>query len=478
MRSKTLMLVWAAVVVLLFGCCAVFVYRIDPYFHYHQPDTDAYFYTLNNARSQNDGICKHFDYDALITGTSMTENFKTSEFDEIFGVSSIKVPYSGGTYKEINDNLIIALENNPRLKTVVRGLDMSKFFDSADLMRTDLGTYPTHLYDSDPFNDVKYLLSSRIIFSNAYAMVTAAAGPEALRGITSFDEYSCWQNGYSFGPHAANPDKNMTSQRGAAVHLTQQERQIIQENITRNVTSLADRYPEVDFYYFFTPYSIVWWGMRVNDGTIDRQIEAERYIIQLILEHPNIHLYSFNDRTQITTDLNNYKDETHYGQWINTLMLRWMHEGEGLLTKENYESYLRAEYDFYSQYDYESANSQQDYEADFYAAALVNGEIWGAAPVKLPALRQNDTDIDIRLADGHRFLVFNAKRELGQGGLSVQVYNSDNALIACLEKDPGQTDDAWHQYVIALPEAQGIVTVVFNGGDMEQAYSFADMTLY
>ena len=116
---------------------------IDPYFHYHKPYTDSYYYDLNNQRSQNDGISKHFDYNALITGTSMTENFKTSELNEIFGVNSVKVSYSGGSYKEMNDNLVIALKNNSNLKMVVRGLDTGMFFDAPDRMREDLGKYPT-----------------------------------------------------------------------------------------------------------------------------------------------------------------------------------------------------------------------------------------------------------------------------------------------------------------------------------------------
>lgn len=133
------------------------MYRIDPYMHYHKPDTEGYFYSLNNQRSQNDGITKHFEYDALITGTSMTENFKTSEMDALFACNSIKVPYSGGSYKEINDNLKVAVENNPNLKMVVRGLDMGRFLDDKDVMRYDLGTYPTYLYDSNPLNDVQYI---------------------------------------------------------------------------------------------------------------------------------------------------------------------------------------------------------------------------------------------------------------------------------------------------------------------------------
>ena len=48
---------------------------IDPLFHYHAP-LKNYEYPINNERYQNDGITRHFTYDGIITGTSMTENFK------------------------------------------------------------------------------------------------------------------------------------------------------------------------------------------------------------------------------------------------------------------------------------------------------------------------------------------------------------------------------------------------------------------
>lgn len=52
------------------------VIMVDPFFHYHKPDTATYFYSLDNERSQNDGIIKNFKYDAVITGTSLVENFR------------------------------------------------------------------------------------------------------------------------------------------------------------------------------------------------------------------------------------------------------------------------------------------------------------------------------------------------------------------------------------------------------------------
>ena len=83
---------------------------IDPFFHYHAPLTDQFYYSLNNARNQDDGIVKHFEYNAIVTGTSMTENFKVSEVNEIFGVNAVKVPVAGATYNEVNSIIKAALQ--------------------------------------------------------------------------------------------------------------------------------------------------------------------------------------------------------------------------------------------------------------------------------------------------------------------------------------------------------------------------------
>ena len=123
---------------------------VDPFFHYHKPLKNL-FYPINNQRSQNDGIIKHFDYDALITGTSMSENFKVSEANKIFNANFIKVPFSSGSYKEINNNIETALRYNKKLKLIIRALDCDRYCDDKDRMREDLGEYPTYLYDMNFF---------------------------------------------------------------------------------------------------------------------------------------------------------------------------------------------------------------------------------------------------------------------------------------------------------------------------------------
>ena len=112
MKKRSLIYFIALLVAMLIGVESIILFNviIDPYFHYHAPNNSAYY--LFDQRFQNDGILKHFDYDALIIGTSMCENFLTSEFDDLFNVNSIKTCFSGAGYKEINQNLQTAIKNN------------------------------------------------------------------------------------------------------------------------------------------------------------------------------------------------------------------------------------------------------------------------------------------------------------------------------------------------------------------------------
>ena len=530
MKAKKWIVSWIIGVLGILVFLGIVVYKVDPYFHYHKPDIEKYFYDLNNQRSQNDGITKHFSYNALITGTYMTENFETSDMDELFGTHSIKVPYSGGSYKEINDNLKKAVECNSNLKIVVRGLDMEMFFYDKDRMRTDLGTYPTYLYDCNPFNDVRYLYNKDVIFGRIYEMMCKTYQEDFIPGITSFDKYSRWQENYSFGKNVVIPegniDKRNEENQDKIMHLSADMQKSITENIEQNVISLADQNPDVEFYYFFTPYSIVWWERMVESGKVERQIEAEQYIIELILKHKNIHLFSFNNRTDITTDLNNYKDEAHYGAWINSLILKWMHEGKYLLTEDNYKTYLQEEYSFYTTFDYSGLDNQTDYESDFYAAALLNKELTGEEPIEI--LSSGISKIDLSDAeivndqyegtmgiqcatsegrstesqeivnknlDGnmitvddighHRYFVFYGKKLKENSKPIVTIYDEKGKEIAEIDgKKEEIKDDCWHQYVINLPEVSGGIQIVFSvgysGNDeyIEPVYVFSDLKLY
>lgn len=535
MKSKLWIVGFFICIIAPLAIVASWVIRIDPYFHYHKPNTSGYMYSLYNQRSQNDGISRNFDYEGLITGTSMTENFKTTEAESIFGCSFIKVPYSGGTYKEMNDNLKVALAHNPDLKIIIRGLDMGKFIEDKDAMREDLGKYPTYLYNENPLDDVQYIFNRDVIFKTVYGMAIANDEEGFSPGITPFDAYSNWMASYTFGVNSPTLFPNgipTTNKSVTQVDLTEDEKELVIGNVRQNVVSLAEANPDVTIYYFFTPYSAAWWQGLINAGTFNKQIEAEQIEIEEILKVDNIKLYSFNNLTEITTDLNNYKDSPHYAEWVNSLMLRYMKDEKYLLTQQNYKEYLQQEKEFYWTFDYDSCfNTQEDYEQDYYSAALLNEEINGVKPFEISQtiieesemqnativenqhngslgisckgtlsresgseisvpdfIKQNNEFNGIRVSiddiSDYKYLVCYGKKITNHGQPSIYIYDEEGKVVGQVTAAYPDLDEEWHQYLINVSSLKGKVEIVFHGGyvdstgSAESEFVFSDIKLY
>lgn len=338
-------------------CFASITIYIDPFFHYHKP-VDNLEYILDEERYQNDGIVRHFEYNAIITGTSMTENFKTSECDAFFNVNSIKVPFSGGAYKEVNDNLERALEANNQVSLILRCLDYEFLVEDKDSVWDGIDEqgydYPEYLLNDNPFDDVEYLFNKEVFFNWTWETLDYTKSGQKT---TSFDQYASWRDrtDFKYGKEAViNPELKGTVRAETQRELTQDEIQMIYDNIRQNVTDLAMQYPEVDFYLYFSPYSILYWDDLDRNGMVNWHIDAEQRAIEQMLQCDNIKLFSFSDDFKMICNLDNYKDINHYGDWISTEILRRMSNNEGLLTKENYLDYINRIRDFYNSYDYES----------------------------------------------------------------------------------------------------------------------------
>lgn len=336
--------------ILVLFLIAVITIVIDPYFHYHKPLFFInYFMNRNRERYINKGIIKYFDYNAVILGTSMTENFKSSQFDKLFNTNSIKIPFSGGSYKEINNAMELVLKNNINIKHILRGLDYGKINEEYDKMTYN--SYPEYLYDDNFFNDYKYWWNKEILIEGI--------GKDLLytllkRKTTSFDEYANWEKYYISGKEEVLKTYKRPEKENIEKFLSEEDIKRIDKNTEENVTKLPKQYPNVKFIYFITPYSIVYFDELNQKGEIEKQISAEKYMIQKILEIPNIELYSFFNNYEMITNLDNYKDAGHYMEHINEQILVWIKDEKYRLTKENYQEYIDKNLEFYKNYDYET----------------------------------------------------------------------------------------------------------------------------
>ena len=352
MKNKyTKWVVWfLATFLLLLGMMGGFVAWIDPYFHYHKPLSYVK-YELNNERYQNNGIVKHFEYDAIITGSSMTECFKPSELNALFGVNAIKVPYSGGSYKEVGDNLKIAMKYNPDVKMVVRCIDANAFFTDKDLV--NYSDYPDYLYDDSIWNDASYVFNKEILIT---ALQNLRGYLADKTNYMSFDDYVNWSNYAQYGEASVRAAYNRDEVEAVSemLPITEEEYEMMEKTIAQNITSIAADNPETEFYYYISPYSIFCFEYWHRSGQLERYLLAEKFYIEKLLEYDNIHVFSFFSDYETITNLDNYKDIAHHRGEVNSQILKWMAEGKYELTKENYEAYCSEVYDFYMNYDYDA----------------------------------------------------------------------------------------------------------------------------
>lgn len=323
------------------------VWMVDPYFHFHKPFSFIK-YRLYEERYINDGIGRNFDYDAIITGTSMAQNYKVSELNKLFDVNAVKMTFSGAGYKELSDNIDRALSRNSGVKKVFYSLDYNGLIREKDW--TDYDNYPTYLYDDNPFNDVSYIFNKDILFHGVLTnIVMTLSGSES----TTMDEYSSFVRPTGL-EHMMQVYNRSDIAEDIPSYLYEYDYNLLVENINENIVNLANKYPEVEFYIFYPPYSICYWDNLFLDSGSLRQFQAEEKVAEMLLECSNIKLYNFNNQYDVITDLDNYSDCEHFTSAINSKVLCWISEDTGRITKENYLSRLEEEIDYYTNYDYES----------------------------------------------------------------------------------------------------------------------------
>ena len=321
---------------------------VDPYFHYHAP-LDGLSYRLYSERYQNDGILRHFSYDAIITGTSMTQNFLCSQFDSLWDANSVKLTLAGARFKETDQQLRRSIAINPDLRYVIRGLDARMLLDDPDLDAYE--GCPEYLYDNDPLNDVSYLLNKNVLFEDVVGTLAYTVdGSET----TSFDDYVSWRDyGYSRGRDAVLPG-TAPKQEGEEAHLTDAQRSLLRANMEQNVIETVRKNPDITFYYFIPPYSICYWQDQWAENRVFLHVEAQQAAIEAMLPYDNLQIFSFDDVFSLTTDLDMYINSLHYVGEINDWIMQCIHDGEHRITQDNYLRYIEEIRTFYANYDYDS----------------------------------------------------------------------------------------------------------------------------
>lgn len=322
------------------------IIAIDPYFNFHNPITGIS-YIMDNERYQNPGILMRYSYNALITGTSMDENIRVSEVDKLFSVNSVKAPFAGAYFPELAVAIRRAFSTGHNLKMITMSIGYYQYNEDKDYWGNEGFDYPEYMYDDNVFNDGPYLFNVgalKHVFMDLYNTIKGSPS-------TSMEDYCIW--GYNeFGKEAILRYYNRP-EKGVDIQFSEKDREVIGSNITENIISLAKEHKDTTFYLYFPPYSVIYWDREIRNGGYQHIFDEEKFIIEKFLSVDNIKVFYFPIETNITTNLDNYLDPVHYGEWINSYIVGAMAKGENLLTRDNYMEYLNKSKEYYKNYDYD-----------------------------------------------------------------------------------------------------------------------------
>ncbi len=341
---KFIIIYFCVSVVILSICVGLIIY-IDPFYHYHAPIGKMKLVQEKEAY-QNVGIARNFEYDAIITGSSMTENFKVSQINELFNCNAVKLPFEGGMIQNYEILFTEAFKNNKvKIKNIFYGCDIFAYITNP--YEEASNKIPKYLYDDNIFSDVEYLLNKDVL--NKYAIRYLRM--KIMENFPNNDMAYCWYKNYIFSKDTA------MKQYIRPNILNKSSESFYEENVKRNFDRLKKfllDHPDTEFIIFYPPYSILYYDSYNREGKLEALINAQEQLTKELIKHKNVKLTSFINERNIICNLDNYKDYSHYSEEINKYILKEIKKGDKILTSENYQEYFTEMRKFLINYDYEA----------------------------------------------------------------------------------------------------------------------------
>ena len=323
---------------------ALLMFFTDPLLQYGVEKNLFSYYEYNEMYS-NPGIAKNYTYDTVLVGTSMIQNTDVDECDELLNCNMVRLPYSGGTTYNMKTILDVCFSSGNEIKQVFWELDQFQILGSSTEPRYPL---PEYLYNTTYKDDLSYLLNLDIFYhhtvNNILCTLQGKESSAERRGNTFLGDFSkeALLNNYS-RPNISDAILSFSAYK-----------QSVDANLNRNILPLVRENPDTTFTFFFVPFSVLYWDSDLRNGKFDAVMDATLYAIQALLEYQNVEVYFYQDRWEIATNLDNYKDISHYGPWINSYMIKAISQGDGRMTSETCKETIDSMRIFIHSYDFDA----------------------------------------------------------------------------------------------------------------------------
>lgn len=302
---------------ILLLCIGFISFVVDPFFQFRaKPDT-RYFL---NPRFVTGGLAKNYDYNTVILGSSMAQNYNLNILRNMDSEAK-PVKLSTGGMNCIEMEYLYSFVKKEKVKTFIINIDIPQFNAVFEEIR-----YPQYLYDNGILNKLEYLygyetfvrftpidigltlyLKDNKHISEKYDMKTSIdnVGNTSLEGNYSADYVKeLYLNGIAVS------DQNLEDMESR-----------MQTRLDSMLARLSpDKYPHAEFIFVMPPYSALYWYHTKKMGYYKQFVDFTYYLDKAINRYKNARIAFFFDIDEIT-DLNYYTDITHFSPVISDKIL-------------------------------------------------------------------------------------------------------------------------------------------------------------
>jgi len=308
------------------------VYVVDPFQVYRRPT--LYKPVFIEAYSSIPGIIRNYDYDSIVVGSSMSQNFRISDIEALLGWKSVKLTPPGCRPATAKLFMTAACDRK-QIRNVLYSLDIPSYTKGIDTHHT---TLPTYLYDDSPWNDYLYLWNQTVISEGIVKVFKALSGRKRYRLKQNEDRMWSWDVEDGYRQYGATIVAKKERTRGKALGgdtLDSTMPAEMRESLELNQLNLIREHPRVSFIVFFPPYSIQAWHNVKTSGNLDVYLQFKRDACELLLACPNVRVFDFQTNRDIICNFDNYKDGTHFSPAISHLILERIANEEDRIQPES-----------------------------------------------------------------------------------------------------------------------------------------------
>lgn len=300
-------------------------WRIDPLQFYRKAAYPPLL--IGQKRFQVPGLIKHYDYDTVVIGTSVSENFEARDIKKELSLNALNLSMQGASVLEQKLALTLALQTG-KVRNVIWDINFEFLRGDAEWVANFDGSFPFYFYDDNPLNEVNNYLLNVDTAKNSLKILLRRCGLNTYRSFTP-DELYPWYRKKPSGAAVVRKSWQLAAAKGRKPFLGEVAEYAsakLNANFDRQVLQLIREHPEVKFTLYFPPNSVGYYAQvaAAAPEVFDHMLQSRQHVFAQTRDLPNVRLFDFQPLPELIYETDNYFDLMHFTHPISNYILESM----------------------------------------------------------------------------------------------------------------------------------------------------------